>query len=83
MHAPDGSSYENTCTFGAITAGKSIDFIHHLPIHVFIMAMTFEPVDEGTTMKWVMEFEANETNPGLRHSLKLETNRILIVSNSI
>jgi uncharacterized protein YndB with AHSA1/START domain len=66
MHAPDGSSYENTCTFGAIATGKSIEFIHHLPMHVFIMTMTFEPEGKGTKLKWHMEFEPSETNAAVR-----------------
>lgn len=66
MHAPDGTSFDNTCTFGTITEANCIEFIHHLPMHVFMMAMTFEPEGKGTKLKWHMEFEPNETNAAVR-----------------
>ena len=66
MHAPDGENYENTCTFVAILTEKRIEFIHHLPMHVFTMTMTFEPENTGTNMKWQMDFEPNETNTAVR-----------------
>jgi uncharacterized protein YndB with AHSA1/START domain len=66
MRAPDGSTYENTCTFGDIITGKRIEFIHHLPMHVFTMTMTFEPEKAGTKLRWHMEFVPNETNAAVR-----------------
>ena len=66
MHAPDGSNFENTCTFREIVPAKRIEFIHHLPMHVFIMVMTFEPEGEGTRLKWHMDFEPNQTNAAVR-----------------
>ena len=66
MHGPDGGNYENTCTFGVIVTEKRIEFIHHLPVHVFTMTMTFEPVNDGTKLKWDMVFEPNETNAAVR-----------------
>lgn len=66
MHAPDGSNFENRCTFRNIVAGNRIEFIHHLPMHVFTMTMTFEPEGTGTRLKWHMDFEPNETNEAVR-----------------
>lgn len=66
MHAPDGSNYENTCTFGDIITGNRIEFIHHLPMHVFTMTMTFEPETAGTILRWHMNFEPDETNAAIR-----------------
>ena len=66
MHAPDGSNFENTCTFGEIIEDRRIVFIHHLPMHVFTMTMTFEPNGAGTELTWHMDFEPNETNATLR-----------------
>jgi uncharacterized protein YndB with AHSA1/START domain len=66
MHAPDGGNFENTCTFRDIVPEKRIEFIHHLPMHVFTMAMTFEPEKAGTRLRWQMDFEPDETNTGVR-----------------
>lgn len=66
MHAPDGSNFDNTCTFGEIVPDRKITFVHHLPMHVFTMTMTFEPDDAGSQLTWHMEFEPNETNAAVR-----------------
>lgn len=66
MHAPDGSNFENTCTFRDIVKKERIEFIHHLPMHVFTMVMTFEPEGAGSKLKWQMDFEPNETNAAVR-----------------
>jgi uncharacterized protein YndB with AHSA1/START domain len=66
MHAPDGGNFENSCTFRAIVPKNRIEFIHHLPMHVFIMVMTFEPEGAGTRLRWHMVFEPNETNTAVR-----------------
>lgn len=62
MHSPDGGNYDNTCTFRDIVPKKRIEFIHHLPMHVFNMDMTFEPEKAGTILRWHMVFQPNETN---------------------
>lgn len=66
MHAPDGSNFENTCTFREIVPAKRIELIHHLPVHVFALVMTFQPEGAGTRLKWHMDFEPNETNSAVR-----------------
>jgi uncharacterized protein YndB with AHSA1/START domain len=66
MHAPDGSNFENNCTFGEIVTDRQITFVHHLPMHVFTMTMTFTPRDEGTLLVWHMEFEPDDNNEALR-----------------
>lgn len=66
MHAPDGSAFENTCTFGAIEPDRKITFTHHLPMHVFTMTMTYQPDGDGTKLTWHMDFEPNETNAAVR-----------------
>lgn len=66
MHAPDGSNFENTCTFSEIVAGKRIVFVHHLPMHVFTMTMTFAPDSAGARLNWHMIFEPAQSNATLR-----------------
>lgn len=66
MHAPDGGDFINTCTFSDIIPDKRISFVHHLPMHVFTMTMTFEPVQTETLLTWHMDFEPNETNTTVR-----------------
>lgn len=66
MHAPKGSDFENTCTFGEIVQDSKIVFVHHLPMHVFTMTMTFEPDGAGTLLTWHMDFEPNATNTAVR-----------------
>jgi uncharacterized protein YndB with AHSA1/START domain len=66
MHAPDGSDFINTCTFGGIIPNKKISFVHHLPMHVFTMTMTFEAEQTGTLLTWNMDFEPNDTNTAVR-----------------
>ena len=66
MHAPDGSNFENTCTFGDIVPDRKIVFVHHLPMHVFTMTMTFDRLAEGSQLTWHMDFEPNETNAAVR-----------------
>lgn len=66
MHAPDGNSFANNCTFEEIIADRKIAFVHHLPMHVFTMTMTLERNVSGTLLTWHMDFEPNETNAAVR-----------------
>ncbi len=66
MHAPGGSDFENTSTFSEITAPGKIVFVHHLPVHVFTMTMTFAAEGAETRLTWLMQFEPNESNTGLK-----------------
>ncbi len=66
MHASNGAAFENTSTFKEIIALERIVFIHHLPVHVFTMAMTFDREGSGTRLTWLMQFEPAESNAGLK-----------------
>ena len=66
MHASNGAAFENTSTFKEIVAPQRIVFIHHLPMHVFTMTMTFAAEGPGTRLNWLMQFEPAETNAGLK-----------------
>ena len=63
MTASDGTDFPNRWTFQAIDAPKRILALHHEPMHVFTLEMTFEPGEEGgTLLVWRMQFEDTPEN---------------------
>ena len=66
MHAPGGGDFENSSTFSEIAAPDKIVFVHHLPVHVFTMMMTFVAEGTGTRVNWLMQFESAESNARLK-----------------
>ncbi len=66
MHASDGSAFENTSTFSEITKPERIAFVHHLPIHVFTMTMTYAAEATGTRLTWLMQFEPSADNAAIK-----------------
>lgn len=71
MHAPGGhGDFENTSTFKEIRRPEKIVFIHHLPVHVFTMTMTFADDPAGTRLDWHMLFEPAAENESLKGFIK-------------
>jgi uncharacterized protein YndB with AHSA1/START domain len=66
MHAPNGTDFENTSTFKEIAALDKIVFVHHLPMHVFTMTMTFTAEGTGTQLTWLMQFEPSADNADMK-----------------
>ncbi|MNL72341.1 hypothetical protein D3C87_1976370 [compost metagenome] len=62
MTASDGTDFDNHCTFEEVVAPERIAYIHHLPMHVFSMIMTFDEEAGGTRLTWRMLFEPTEEN---------------------
>ncbi|NKN38429.1 ATPase [Agrobacterium sp. a22-2] len=62
MTASNGTDFDNHCTFEEVVAPERISYIHHLPMHVFTMIMTFEEEAVGTRLTWRMLFERTEEN---------------------
>lgn len=62
MTASDGTDFDNHCTFEDVLAPKRISYVHHLPMHVFTMTMTFEQEAGGTRLTWRMLFDPTEEN---------------------
>ncbi len=60
MHAPNGADYENESTFVEILRPEKIAFEHHLPVHWFLMTMTFEEEAPGTRLTWRMTFDRDD-----------------------
>ncbi|MGL4490199.1 MAG: SRPBCC family protein [Rhizobiaceae bacterium] len=66
MHASNGADFVNTSTFTEISAPERIVFIHHLPVHVFTMTMTFAMEGADTRLTWHMHFEPSADNAALK-----------------
>lgn len=62
MTASDGTDFDNHCTFEEVVTPARIRYIHHLPMHVFSMEMTFDEEAGGTRLTWRMGFEPTEEN---------------------
>ncbi len=66
MTASDGTEFDNHSTFQQIVPYERIVFLHHLPMHIYTMEMTFAAEGKGTRLHWRMLFEPTEENLQLR-----------------
>lgn len=62
MTSPDGTDFDNHLSFTEIVVPERIAFIHHGPMHVYLMTMTFTENEGGTGLSWRMQFEDNDDN---------------------
>lgn len=62
MTASNGTDFDNLCTFEEVVVPERVSYIHHEPMHVFHMTMTFEEDQGGTLLTWRMLFEPTEEN---------------------
>ncbi|EHS48990.1 Activator of Hsp90 ATPase 1 family protein [Rhizobium sp. PDO1-076] len=65
MTASDGTDFDNHSTFKEIVPARRIAFLHHEPMHIYTMEMTFSPESNGTRLHWRMLFEPTEENRAL------------------
>ncbi|WP_159948537.1 SRPBCC domain-containing protein [Rhizobium sp. 18065] len=65
MTASNGTDFDNHSTFREIVPARRIAFLHHEPMHVYTMDMTFLPEGDGTRLQWRMLFDATEENLAL------------------
>lgn len=56
MRAPDGAAYAMDKTFVDVVPGERVVLRHAQSGHDFVMAMTYEPVAEGTRLVWRVRF---------------------------
>jgi hypothetical protein len=70
MTASNGTDFDNHSTFREIIPGRRITFLHHLPMHVYTMEMTFTAEDGGTRLNWRMLFEPTEENLELQKFIR-------------
>lgn len=62
MTSSDGTDFANRWTFQDIEPERRVVALHHEPMHVFTLEMTFEGTASGTRLKWRMLFEPTEEN---------------------
>lgn len=66
MTASNGTEFDNHSTFREIVPARRIAFLHHEPMHVYTMEMTFSAEGGGTRLQWRMLFDATEENLALQ-----------------
>lgn len=66
MTSSDGTDFANHWTFQAIEPEHRLLALHHEPMHVFTLEMTFVSVVEGTNLRWCMQFDPTEENRELQ-----------------
>ncbi|TPP11559.1 SRPBCC domain-containing protein [Rhizobium glycinendophyticum] len=70
MTSSDGTDFANRWTFQEIERPVRIVALHHEPMHVFTLEMTFEPADAGTSLRWRMLFEPTDENRQLQKFIR-------------
>ena len=56
MHSPDGHDYPNQCVFRSLLAGQAI-VLEHVCAPRFTLSVSLQPIEAGTQVVWVQEFE--------------------------
>ena len=60
MIASNGTGFDNRSTFEVVEPCERIVFVHHEPIHIYRMEMTFLTEAKGARLTWRMSFDENE-----------------------
>lgn len=56
MHGPDGRDYPNESEFGEIILNKKF-VVKHIAEPIFTATFSLRPIENGTLLEWVSEFE--------------------------
>ena len=62
MTSSDGTDFDNRWTFQAIEPARRILALHHEPMHVFTLEITFDEQPQGTRLVWHMQFDDTPEN---------------------
>ena len=62
MTSSDGTNFDNLWTFQAIEPARRILALHHEPMHIFTLDITFDEQADGTRMVWHMQFDDTPEN---------------------
>ncbi len=62
MTSSDGTDFDNRWTFQEIEPARRILALHHEPMHVFTLEITFDEQADGTRMVWHMQFDDTPEN---------------------
>jgi uncharacterized protein YndB with AHSA1/START domain len=57
LHGPNGADYDNEKVFAEVDPPRRVSFRHLGPMHAFLMTMTYDEVEGGTRLTWLMQFE--------------------------
>ncbi|MHA7968543.1 SRPBCC domain-containing protein [Rhizobium sp. CAU 1783] len=60
MQASDGTDFLNRSTFQTVEPLRRIVFLHHEPLHVYTLEMTFSAEESGSRLDWCMRMERND-----------------------
>lgn len=66
MHGPDGQDFGGHRIFREIAAPSRLVARHEGSMHDFTMTVVLEEADGDTDMTWVLDFDPNPSNEGLR-----------------
>lgn len=66
MTNSDGTDFNNRSTFEIVDPGSRIQYLHHEPMHVFTMDMTFASAGDHARLTWRMILERNRDNLELK-----------------
>ena len=65
-HGPDGHDYSNKSIFRDLVSDEKFVVEHISPPH-FTLSVSFQPVEGGTRILWVQEFEDEKVVEAMRH----------------
>jgi len=66
MHGPDGRDYDNESTFVEVEPRRKV-VIEHISLPKYRLTITLTPIEGGTTVSWVQEFEKPDVARGIAH----------------
>lgn len=69
MTASNGTGFDNRWTFQEIVPSSRILAVHHEPMHVFTLEVTFAEEVDGTRLGWRMLFDPTDENRELEKFL--------------
>jgi uncharacterized protein YndB with AHSA1/START domain len=69
MHGPDGSNHPNESLFLKVEAPHTL-VIRHVCAPHFVLTVTLDPQERGTTIHWVGVFEDRAVAAALRHIIE-------------
>lgn len=70
MTSSDGTDFANRWTFHEIEPARRVVALHHEPMHVFTLEMTFAEDASGTRLTWRMLFEPTDENRELQKFIR-------------
>ncbi|PRX07219.1 UNVERIFIED_ORG: uncharacterized protein YndB with AHSA1/START domain [Martelella mediterranea] len=67
MTASNGTDFHNRWRFDEIVDGRFIRAVHHEPVHVFTLEMTFADDADGARLTWCTLYDKTEETEAIWH----------------